>query len=248
MGSGQPGSGRLAAPASPQALALPQVLSSAGNGLTVPPCQLPPLVSASCERQPSPPSDPCCPCWVWGLLWACPPAVPLSPPWGGWSAWAPHGHAGRGRQLLQSCSPSSSRWGGQWGRLPHRCQPGAPSPWDGQQGPGRGVTSGPLLLRGAQAPGLDPWWLCPQGACSLPGWRPGQLAGTPRDGTVLGSGMCALPGVPGVVWGPALPGLGPAVAIAVDKARRAGQDSWAGRAETSDHRAWRFGPGPAPPG
>lgn len=93
-----------------------------------------------------------------------------------------------------------------------------------------------------------PWWLCPQGACSLPQWRPGQLAGTPRDGTVRGRGVRALPGVPGVVWGPALPGLGSAVAIAVDKARRAGQESWEGKAETSDHRAWRFGSGPAQPG
>lgn len=150
MGSGQPGPGRLTAPASSQAP------SSAGDGLTVPPCQLSPLVSASCERQPWPTPRP-----LLTLLDAGPsvglcPAAPPSPPWAGRSARALHRPAGRRRWQLQSRSPSSSRWGGQQGYPPHRHQPGAPSARDGQQGPGREVTLGPVLpLRGSQAPVLE---------------------------------------------------------------------------------------------
>lgn len=150
MGSGQPGPGRFTAPASPQAL------SSAGDGLTVPPCQLSPLVSASCEWQPWPARRP-----LLTLLGAGPslglcPTAPPSPPRAGRSARALHRPAGHRWRQLQSHSPSSSQWGGQRGRPPHRRQPGAPSPRDGQQGPGRGVTSGPVLpLRGSQAPVLE---------------------------------------------------------------------------------------------
>ena len=193
------------------------------------------------------------------------------PPRAGWSARALHRPAGRRRRQLQSCSPSSSQWGGRRGHQPHRHQPGAPSPRDGQPGPGRRVTSGPVLpLRDSQALVLEVSWLSSHRPANLRLWegvghRPLLRAQRPRVCRApagLGGPAFSLPPRTSVPWPPRGPwafgaarreglalGLGSAVSATVRStppSKLAGQGAGAGSGQATEHRR-RTGGGMASP-